>query len=93
MRLAFLSGFGSIYYHGEENYPKYESSDLNDALYGITFDRMDEAAEMVDRAMDVIDAMPGNTDRISQLRTDLLCLKDWVEIYPFRTMASAENQE
>lgn len=86
INLITLGAFPEIFRYGQDDYPAFEGGGsikkLHDALSAIELEKMGLARPLVDVAFDGLNDIEIRTDRIDSLRTELICFKDWLDIYP-----------
>lgn len=86
IRLTALSAFPEVFRYGQEEYPLFAGDGANQKLHSaldkIELDEMAVARPLVDLALNSIDDIEERSERLEGLRAELICFKDWLDVYP-----------
>ena len=87
IRINILTAFPELFYFGDKDHPKFAATESSDVLNAILmlFAEQDisKIASQVEPALTAAREYQGpEMDRVENIKGQLLCLQDWMDIYP-----------
>lgn len=98
VRVQFLVAFPDLYYFGGKDHPKFDASasgdNLNAALTPFSSQDVIGTASQIEPALIAARDYQGpEKDRVKKIESQLLCLQDWIDIYPTDDIARLIQKE
>lgn len=90
IELQFLE-FSEIFRYGQDEYPVFTGQgaieQVHEALNDIDLENVAQIRPLVDQAMDGLAEVEEKSERMMTLERELICIKDWLDIYPAAAIA------